>query len=65
MVGDRRPTIRYRLRTVLLVVAFVALILMIVIQQVQMRRMIDAQARERDQLTAIIRELRGYLERHR
>jgi hypothetical protein len=47
----------------LLVVAFLALILVIVIQQVRMGRMIDAQAKERNQLTAIIRELRGYLQR--
>jgi uncharacterized membrane protein affecting hemolysin expression len=63
MVGDRRPRFRFRLRTVLLVVAFLALILVIVIQQVQMGRMRDAQAKERNQLTSIIRELRGYLER--
>ncbi len=65
MLGERRPRIRFRVRTALLVVAFFALMLVIVIQQVQMARMIDTQAKERDQLSTIIRELRGYLERHR
>jgi hypothetical protein len=65
MVEERRPRIRFRLRTVLLVVAFVALILVIVIQQVQMGRMIAAQAKEREQLGAIIRELRDHLDRQK
>ncbi len=67
---NRRPWIRFRLKTVLLVVAFLALVTAVVIQQVQiarMRQMINAReaqvAKERDQLTTIIREMRGYVER--
>jgi hypothetical protein len=64
----RQPRFRFRLRTLLLVVAFLGLLLVVVIQQVQigrMRRLIDLQAKERAQLTDIIREQRDFLERHR
>jgi hypothetical protein len=59
---------RLRLRTLLFVVAILALVLVVVIQQVQiarMRQLIDARAKERDQLTTIIREQRDLIERHR
>ena len=68
MDENQRPRFRFRLKTLLLVVAILALLIVVVIQQVQigrMAQMIDAHAKERDQLTTIIRELRGYLNRHR
>lgn len=74
MVQDDRPRrFRFRVRTLLLVVVVVALFLVVVIQQVQMgrmrqqigvlRRSVDADAKAQDQLTTIIRDLRGHLER--
>jgi cell division protein FtsB len=74
MMEDHRPQrFRFRLRTLLLVVAILALLLVVVIQQVQigrmrqqigqMKPMIDAIPKEREQLTTIIRELRDHLER--
>ena len=68
MEDNRRPRFRVRLRTLLLVVAIVAPLLVVVIQQVQigrMRQLIDAHGKERDQLTKIVRELRDHLERQR
>jgi hypothetical protein len=69
MTDDNRPhMLRFRLRTLLLVVAIVALLTVVVIQQVQigrMRHLIDAHAKQRDQLTTIVRELRDRVERHR
>jgi hypothetical protein len=65
---SQTPRFRFRLKTMLLVVVFLALATVAVIQQVQIRRMrqsIDATAKEKDQLTTIIRELRDHLERHR
>ena len=67
MEENRRPRVRFRLRTILLVVAILALLL-VVIQQVQIGRMeqlIDAVAKLRDELTVIIRELRAHLDLHR
>ena len=70
---NRQPRFRFRLRTILLVVAVLALLLVVVIQQVQIERMrqqigqmkpmIDAIPKEREQLTTIIRELRDRLDR--
>jgi predicted PurR-regulated permease PerM len=70
---NRRPRFRFRIRTILLIVAVLALLLVVVIQQVQigrmrqqigqMKPMIDAIPKEREQLTTIIRELRDHLER--
>jgi low affinity Fe/Cu permease len=64
---------RFRISTRLFAVAIFALLLVVVIQQVQiarmhsqigrMRRMIDADVKSRDQLSTIIRELRDQLER--
>lgn len=64
---------RVRLSTLLFAVAILALCLVVVTQQVQIRRMqsrigqmrqtIDADEKSKDQLTAIIRELRDHLER--
>jgi hypothetical protein len=68
MEDDRPQRIRFRLRTLLLVVAILALLLVVVIQQVQigrMRQLINAGAKEKAQLTDIIREQRDFLERHR
>jgi hypothetical protein len=65
---DRLSRLRFRLGTVLFVIAILALLLLVVIQQVQigrMRQLIDQYAKEKDQLTTIIRELRDHLERHR
>ena len=64
----RSSRFRFRLGTILFVVAILALLLVVVIQQVQigrMRQLIDAGVKEKDQLTTIIRELRDHLERHR
>jgi len=66
MADDRSQRFRLRLRTLLFVVAVLALLLVVIIQQVQierMRRSMDEQARQRDKLTAIIREMRDHLER--
>ena len=73
MDENRRPRFRFRLRTLLFVIAILALLLVVVIQQVQigrmrqqigqMKPMIDAIPKEREQLTTIIRELRDHLER--
>jgi hypothetical protein len=68
MEEDRQPRFLFRLRTVLLVVAVLALLLVVVIQQAQigrMRQMIDAGVKEKAQLTTIRREQRDLLERHR
>jgi cell division protein FtsL len=64
---------RFRISTLLFVVAILALLLLVVMQQVQigrmqsrigqMRKTIDADVKSNDQLTAIIRELRDHLER--
>jgi cell division protein FtsL len=64
---------RFRISTLLFVVAILALLLLVVMQQVQigrmqsrigqMRKTIDADVKSNDQLTAIIRELRDQLER--
>jgi hypothetical protein len=65
---NRLSRFRFRLGTVLFVMAILALLLLVVIQQVQigrMRQLIDQHAKEKDQLTTIIRELRDHLERPR
>ena len=64
---------RFRINTLLFVVAILALLLLVVMQQVQigrmqsrigqMRKTIDADVKSKDQLTIIIRELRDHLER--
>jgi hypothetical protein len=64
---------RFRINTLLFVVAILALLLLVVMQQVQigrmqsrigqMRQTIDADVKSKDQLTIIIRELRDHLER--
>jgi uncharacterized membrane protein len=66
---------RWKLGTLMFVVAIVALLLVIVIQQVeirrqqaqieQMRRSIDAAAKSQEKLTTILREQRDMIERHR
>jgi hypothetical protein len=69
MTENARPSrFRFRLGTVVFVVAILALLLVVIIQQKQigrMRQSIDAGEKEKVQMTAIIRELRDHLERHR
>ena len=68
MEDNHRPRFRFRLKTILLVVAILALVSVVVVQQLQIARMkqlIEAGEKQKDQLTVIIRELRGYLERHK
>ncbi len=69
---DRKPWLRIRLRMILLVVAFLALVVAVVVQQMQIERMRRAmnviakqRAQEQNVLTTIVRELRGKLERQR
>jgi uncharacterized membrane protein (DUF106 family) len=69
----RTPRFRFRLGTLLLVVAILALLLVVTVQQVQMERLrrradalqkqVDQGARDKDVLTTIIREQRDMLER--
>ena len=73
MKEDRRPRFRFRLGTLLFAVAILALLLVVVIQQVrisrqqvqikQMRQEIDRFVISQNKLTKIIRELRDHLER--
>jgi cytochrome c-type biogenesis protein CcmH/NrfG len=73
MEESRRPRLRFRLGTLLLVVAILALLLVVVIQQVQisrqqvqirqMRQEIDRYLISQDKLTEIIRALRDHLDR--
>ena len=68
MEGNLASRFRIRIRTILVIIAFVALLTLVVIQQLQMGRMrqsIDAHAKQTDQLTTLIRELRDRLERQR
>jgi hypothetical protein len=68
MTENARPSrLRFRLRTILFVVAILALLLVVVIQQVhigRMRRSLDEKAIQVEQLQPMIRELRDHLERH-
>lgn len=69
--GPRR--FRFRIGTLLFVITILALLLVVAIQQVQLEQMrqivkaqqnqLNAQAAERDKLTAMIREQRDKLER--
>jgi len=66
MEDDRPRRFRFRLRTLLLVVSIFALLLVVIIQQVQIERMkrsADVYVRNMDNLTKMIRELRDHLER--
>jgi hypothetical protein len=70
---NRRPRFHFRLWRLLFAVAILALLLVIVIQQVQigrqqvqskqMRQQIDRYSKERDQLATILSEQRDRLER--
>jgi hypothetical protein len=74
MEQNRRPRFRFQLGTLLFVVAILALLLVVVIQQVQisrqqvqirqMRNQIDRFVIGQTKLTDIIREQRDALERH-
>ena len=71
----RQQRFRFRLRTLLFVVAIVALLLVVVIQQVQMARMrrqigqmqksLDAEMKVKDTMAAILREFRDKVERQK
>jgi len=73
MEVNRRPRFRFRLRTLLVVVAVLTALLVVVIQQVQisrqqtqirqMRQQIDRFLIDQDKLTEIIRVLRDRLDR--
>jgi cell division protein FtsB len=76
MTGDSQPRtarFRFRLGTLLLVMAILALLLAVVVQQVQLDRLrqradalekqVDQGAKDKDALTRIIRELRDMVER--
>lgn len=68
MKDDQPPRFRFRVGTILFVVAILALLLEVAIQQAQIRRLrrsIDAYAKQQDKLTTIIREQRDAIERHR
>ncbi len=68
MKDDRPACFRLRFGTILVVVAILALLQEVAIQQAQIRRLrrsIDASAKQQDKLTTIIRELPDMIERHR
>jgi hypothetical protein len=75
MEANRRSRFRFRLRTLLIVVALLALLLAVIIQQVlisrqqaqmrQMRQEINRYIVDIQKLNNIMRELRDHLERHR
>jgi len=75
MEHSRPSRFRFRIGTLLLVITILALLIVVVMQQVQLgrqqaeivtlRRANDAFARQQEQLTTIIRELRGYVERQK
>jgi len=72
---NRQPRFRFRLGTLLLIVAIVALLLVVVIQQVQiarqgrqiqqLRQQNDRFLIQQDKLQEIIRTLRDMLDRHK
>ena len=68
--GSEVPTIkrfRLRLSTLLFVVAILALLLVVVIQQMQigrMRQSIDVAVKEKEKLITVIRELQDHVFRH-
>ena len=58
---------RFRLIMLPIAIAILALLLLVFIQQVEigrLRQVIDKFVKEKDELTAIIRELKDNLERH-
>ncbi len=76
MTGDsqpRTPRFRFRLGTLLLVIAVLALLLVVTVQQVQMERLrrradalqklVDQGAKDKDFLTTLVRELRDKVDR--
>ena len=68
MEENQRPRYRFRLKTILLVVAIVALLMVVVIQQVQigrMRQLINTGVKERADLATIIHELQDHVHRQR
>jgi hypothetical protein len=75
MDENREPKYRFRLKTLLFVVATIALVLVVVNQQVQinrqraqieqMARQIDRDAIDKIKLMEIVRELRDFVVRHK
>jgi len=75
MEENRQPRLRFRLRSLLVGVVLFALLLVVIIQQIQIVRMssriqemkqtIDASMKSRDQLAKMVRELRDWVEKHR
>jgi cytoskeletal protein RodZ len=73
MVDNQRPRFRFRLGTLLLIVAILALLVVTVMQQVQINRQqtqikqmrieLDRNTTDRDKLQRIVRELRDYVNR--
>ena len=75
MEENRQPRLRFRLRSLLVGVVLFALLLVVIIQQIQIVRMssriqemkqtIDASMKSRDHLAKMVRELRDWVEKHR
>ena len=75
MEENQPPRFHFRLRTLLITIVLLALLLVVIIQQVQIGRMnsqiqvmkqtIDAATKDRQKLTTIIREQRDHIERHK
>jgi hypothetical protein len=76
MAEDSRPRtsrFRFRIGTLLLVIAVLALLLVVAVQQVQLERLrrradalqkqVDQTAKDKDFLTTLVRELRDKVER--
>jgi hypothetical protein len=73
MVDNQRPRFRFRLGTLLLIVAILALLVVTVMQQVQINRQqtqikqmrieLDRNTTDRVKLQGIVRELRDYVNR--
>jgi cell division protein FtsB len=70
---SRTPRFHFRLGTLLLVIAILALLLVVSVQQVQLERLrqradalqkqVDQDAKDKDFLTTLVREFRDKLER--
>ena len=75
MEGNRRSRFHFRIRTIVLAIAIIALLLVVAIQQIQvgrqraeierLRKVLDSEMVKTDQLTGILREQRDLIERGR
>jgi hypothetical protein len=64
----QRPRFRFRLMTLVFIVAISGLLMVVVNQQAQIARLrqsIEAGQKQKVQLTDMLREMRGHLERQR